>query len=185
MTDKFQNKYRIESTRKPNWDYSSSGWYFITICTNYKECYFGEIYDKEMHLNELGNVAHNELLKTSTIRKNIKLGEFVVMPNHIHAIIIIDSPRNVETRRGASLQSRFGPLISQSLGSVINHFKGSVTKYANEKQISFQWQSRYHDRIIRNEFEYSAKVEYILNNPARWEEDRNNPKNINLPRRGG
>ena len=80
MKEKFQNKYRIESTRMPNWDYSSSGWYFVTICTYDRICWFGDVYDKEMHLNELGNIAQQCWLDIPNHFPNIKLSAFVIMP---------------------------------------------------------------------------------------------------------
>lgn len=90
MSNKFLDKYRIQSTRKPNWDYSSSGWYFVTICTQYKiEC-FGDVHNKEMHLNGLGEIAQQFWLDMPKHFPNIKLGKFVIMPNHMHGIIDMD-----------------------------------------------------------------------------------------------
>ena len=91
MTNKFQNKYRIPSTRLQNWDYCWAGAYFITICTKNREHYFGEIENGEMRLSEIGHIAEQEWIKTFDMRPdmNIQMGEFVVMPNHFHAIIII------------------------------------------------------------------------------------------------
>ena len=91
MTDKYQNKYRIPSARLQNWDYGANGAYFITICTHNREHYFGEIINGEMILNELGRIVETEWMKTIEIRPdmNLEFGEFVVMPNHFHAIIII------------------------------------------------------------------------------------------------
>ncbi len=91
MTDKFQNKYRIQSTRLQNWDYRWAGAYFITICTKNREHYFGEIKNGEMHLSEIGRIVEQEWLKTFDMRPdmNLHMGDFVIMPNHFHAIIII------------------------------------------------------------------------------------------------
>src|SRR5664280_688840 len=91
MCSLFRNKYRIESTRYRGYDYSSPGKYFITICTKNKIRYFGKIDNQKMILSELGNYLQNEWLKTPDIRPdmNITLDEFVVMPDHFHAIIII------------------------------------------------------------------------------------------------
>jgi len=91
MTDKFRNKYRISSTRLQTWDYGNKGAYFITICTRNNVHFFGEIVDEQMQLNEIGNIAEQEWIKTPEIRSdmNLELGEFVVMPNHFHGILII------------------------------------------------------------------------------------------------
>ncbi len=82
--EKFQNKYRIESTRLKWWDYSWNAAYFVTICTRDRECYFGEIFNGEMTLSEIGKIVNAEWLKTFEMRPDMNLyrGEFVVMPNH-------------------------------------------------------------------------------------------------------
>lgn len=91
MSEKFQNKYRIPSARWQYWDYGSQGAYFITICTKNREHFFGHIKDGKMILNELGLIVQNEWIKTIEKRPdmNLELGEFVVMPNHFHAVILI------------------------------------------------------------------------------------------------
>jgi REP element-mobilizing transposase RayT len=82
-------KFHRRSIRLPNYDYSQSGAYFITICTHQREWLFGEILNKKMLLNEFGNIARNKWLETPKIRPNLELGEFIIMPNHIHGIIWI------------------------------------------------------------------------------------------------
>jgi len=86
---KFKNKYRIESARLRFWDYASSGWYFVTVCTKNKENFFGDVNAGEMYLSEIGKIVSEEWMKTSIIRSNIMLDEWVVMPNHIHGILVI------------------------------------------------------------------------------------------------
>ena len=88
-SEKFADKYRIKSGRLVNWDYSSSGYYFITICTYNRNNFFGQIIDGQINLSEQGKIAKDELLKTFAIRKNIFLDEYVIMPNHIHLLIKI------------------------------------------------------------------------------------------------
>ncbi len=85
------NLYNRQSIRLKEYDYSQSGAYFITICTKNRECLFGAIKNGEMTLNKLGKIAYNELKKTSEIRKNMEINCFVVMPNHIHAIVTINN----------------------------------------------------------------------------------------------
>ena len=91
MHQKFQNKYRGQSTRKQSWDYSSEGSYFITICTKNNQHFFGKIRDGKMILSDIGKVVNDEWIKSIAMRPEmeIELGEFVVMPNHFHAIINI------------------------------------------------------------------------------------------------
>jgi len=95
MTNKYKNKYRIPSSRLQNWDYDSNVLYFVTICTAQRECYFGKIIDGNMELSEIGKMVETEWIKTVEMRPdmNLQLGEYVVMPNHFHAIIIIGENR--------------------------------------------------------------------------------------------
>ena len=95
MSEKFQNKYRIPSARWQQWDYASEGLYFITICTKNHQHFFGEIIDGKMILNEFGKIVQNEWIKSIKMRPDmhLELGEFVVMPNHFHAVIMIGENR--------------------------------------------------------------------------------------------
>ncbi|MFT3753854.1 MAG: hypothetical protein QM800_13575 [Paludibacter sp.] len=106
MAAKFQNKYRIPSARWQSWDYSSEGLYFITINTAHYACLFGNIVDKEMYLSEFGQIAAEEWDESFEIRKELFCDSFVIMPNHIHAILRIENPADVvvETHDRASLQ---------------------------------------------------------------------------------
>ncbi len=108
MTDKFQNRYRIESTRLQNWDYRWAGAYFITICTKNREHFFGEIDNGEMKLSEIGRIAEQEWQKKFDMRPdmNLQMGEYQIMPNHFHAIIIIGE--NEYNKRGWTTIQKFG-----------------------------------------------------------------------------
>ena len=102
---KFKNKYRIPSARLENWDYGANGAYFITICTHKMQHYFGEVYEHEMQLNELGKLAHDLWQEITNQFPYVELGNFVIMPNHMHGILIINksiSVMTVETRFIAS-----------------------------------------------------------------------------------
>jgi len=90
-----KNKYRIESARLKNWDYSSNGYYFITICSQHRINWFGEIVNGKMNLSDFGKIVNEQWYKSFEIRDELISGEFVIMPNHIHAIVIIQYP--VET----------------------------------------------------------------------------------------
>jgi REP element-mobilizing transposase RayT len=279
--EKFQGKYRISSARLRTWDYSSEGIYFITICTKNREHYLGEIvtpnYNRkqnEMELSALGMEVEMEWLRTPEIRPdmNLSLGEYQVMPNHFHAILIIGenqfnnpadprtdamlaspadsiadtdamlaspadpiadtdamlaspadpiadtdamlaspadfnadtaemyvSPfdsKSISDRESGNesfnnpdfnqiselenqmiLQSntkgknKFGPQ-SKNLGSVMRGFKSTVSSFAKDNNIIFNWQPRYYDHVIRNHDEFMRISTYIRNNPANWENDR-------------
>jgi REP element-mobilizing transposase RayT len=90
MTDKFKNKYRIPSTRLQNWDYGLHAAYFVTICTQGRECYFGEVVNGKMNLSGIGIIADILWHEIKKHAPNIELGEFVVMPNHVHGILILN-----------------------------------------------------------------------------------------------
>ncbi len=184
-SEKFKNKYRIKSSRLEGWDYSSSGVYFVTICTKNREHHFGEIKDEKMYLSEMGGIISEEWINTKNIRKNVQLDEWVIMPNHIHGIIFI-TEKDVETHCNASLhcnvslsgnlkyKNKFGPQLD-NLSSIIRGFKGIITKQIHKLGYDyFAWQSRFHDRIIRNEEELNRIREYIISNPKNWEKDENN-----------
>ena len=112
MHQKFQNKYRGQSTRLQSWDYSSEGSYFITICTKNSQHFFGKVIDGKMILSEIGKVVEEEWIKSIGMRPEmeIQLGEFVVMPNHFHGIINI---RRAATHRGPDNGAQCAPLSAE------------------------------------------------------------------------
>lgn len=178
-TDKFKNKYRIASARWASWDYSSNAAYFITICVANRAHDFGEIVNGEMKLSPLGQSAWDCWYEIPAHFPFVELGAFMVMPNHAHGVVIINKPGGgavivVETQDFASLRdvpkNRFGPQ-SQNLASIVRGYKIGVTKFARQNNIPFEWQARYHDRVIRDAAEHERIHEYILANPQNWEED--------------
>lgn len=182
-TPKYKDKYRIETTRLKSWDYGSNGYYFVTICVKNRECALGCIENGAMTLSDMGMVTHQCWQEIPAHFPFVCLDEFIVMPNHVHGILIIDKPFNmnpVETQDIASLQRHnpespqngFGPQ-SKNLASIIRGFKIGVKKWATLNNISFYWQPRYHDHIIRNEAELGRIREYIATNPLNWETDEN------------
>jgi len=176
--DLYKGKYRIESTRLEEWDYSSSGYYFVTICTNNMECVLSRITDGKVVLTGIGNIAKRLWLEIPEHFKNVELDEFIIMPNHMHGIVIIN---NVETCHGMSLQknsnvNKFSKPISGSLAMIINQYKSSVARICRKNGYNkFAWQPRFYDHIIRNEKLLQKIREYIHNNPLKWDVDENNP----------
>lgn len=185
MTEKYKNKYRIKSTRLPHWDYGNNGIYFITICTQNRQHFFGEIIDGEMQLNEIGGMVDQYWNEIPQHFPFVELGEFVVMPNHTHGVLIIDRmgddddalvETTVETRLIASLPGGFSknnnPMLHENISRIIRWFKGRCT-YEIRKNINpdFAWQFRFHDHIIRNEKSFHTISNYIINNPLNWEKD--------------
>jgi putative transposase len=97
----FEGRYRIESTRVPGWDYRDPAWYFVTICSKDRECSLSAIENDVVRLSSAGRVVDDEWLRTAHIRRNVRLDAYVIMPNHIHGIIVIEPSEPVETTRRA------------------------------------------------------------------------------------
>ena len=166
-----------------DYDYSQAGAYFITICTYNKECLFGDVVDGEMVLNEYGKVVEREWLRTTEIRHNVELDEFIVMPNHMHGIVA-----TVESHVGATCWSPKGegtsPLpkgpASASIGAIIAGFKSATTRRINELRGTPRkpvWQRNYYEHVIRNEDDLNEIREYVVNNALKWDLDSENPGN--------
>jgi len=168
---------RHNSLRLSGYDYSREGAYFITIVTHGRETLFGRVVNGEMVLNAFGRIVKLEWIKSSKIRKEVEIDpdEFVVMPNHIHGIIVINE--NDPCCRGVRPDAPTMPphrLSSKSLGSFVCGFKSSVTKQINTlRKTPGQpvWQRNYFDHIIRNEKDYYNISEYIELNPENWAHD--------------
>ncbi len=145
-----------------NWDYRSPVPYFITIKTRNRKPLFGYIENKIMNLNDLGKFADQCMKDIPDIFESVMVTNHIIMPDHVHAIIELTGA--VDRHE----PNRFGPLKKGSLSSIINHFKGKVTKYAKENQFDWGWQTLYYDRIIRDPAAYRNIYDYISNNPAKW-----------------
>jgi REP element-mobilizing transposase RayT len=200
---KYKNKYRIESARKPGWDYRNPGAYFITICTANRQHFFGDVKNRRMVLSPAGAMVQGYWFEIPKHFDHVQLGEFVVMPNHIHGILILgeredgggvddigrgmaDVGGGVETRQcGGGMETRqchvstgdFYRNITPKSGSVstiIGSFKSICTKQIRKTflDLNFKWQERFHDHIIRNELSFQRISNYIIGNPAKWEEDK-------------
>ena len=160
-----------------DYDYSSTGFYFVTICTKNKARHFGDIIKEKISLSNIGEMTKKYWLSIPDRFDNAILDEWVIMPNHIHGINIImnDEKKNAPRRVPTGMR----PLVKSSLSSIINHFKGNVKKWCNKNGFNyFTWQPRFYDHIIRNEKSLRTIQEYIVNNPLKWELDKNNPENI-------
>ena len=173
----FKNKYRIESTRLKGWDYRNPGYYFVTICTKNREPYFGCVVHGVMALSPVGEIAVQCWREIPHHHAGIELDEFVIMPNHMHGIVIICN--SVETLHATSLRretsmSKISPK-ARSLGVIIRSYKSAVTRLAGLAGFKkFAWQARYYDHIVRDKNSLCNIRQYIIDNPARWELDREN-----------
>jgi len=169
----FNNKYRIPSTRLQNWDYRWDGYYFITICTKEKKEYFGEIQNGKMVLSQLGIIADILWYEIKNHAQNIKLDAFIVMPNHIHGILILSNNKNTPNLSPKTIgETRFQNQGKNSISSIVGGYKSAVTKHAHRLNFEFAWQSRFYENIIRNEDRYIQIIDYIHQNPLKWENDK-------------
>ena len=189
--EKFRNKYRIASARAQWWDYGWNGAYFMTICTEKRQHYFGEIEGAEMNISPMGTVADILWYEIPNHAQFVELGDFIVMPNHIHGILIIDRPdgygnvdvisdlpQNQSPSREQTIdhqsigRNRFQNIGKNTISSIVGGYKSAVTKHANRLGFINGWQSSFHDHIIRNDAEYQRISDYIINNVAYWKDDK-------------
>ena len=166
--------------RLPGYDYSEPGAYFVTLVTRGHECLFGEVCDGRVLLNKWGGIVHEEWVMSEGVRHEIALDTFVVMPNHLHGIVIIKDAGITGVRIRATGRSPLpisGP-GKRSLGAFIAGFKSAATKRINiDRHLPGVpvWQRNYFEHIIRGETSLGRIREYIVNNPQQWELDRENP----------
>jgi REP element-mobilizing transposase RayT len=177
--------------------------YFITICTCNRECYFGDIVEGNIQLSKIGVIADILWHEMEYHAQNIELDEYIIMPNHIHGILIMygnndndNDNDNVETRHALSLpqrqkrqpqqsrpettigQQRFQNQGKNTVSAIIGGYKSAVTKHAHRLGFDFAWQPRFYDHIIRDENSYLKISEYIITNPLKWTDDTFNPTNL-------
>lgn len=182
----FKNKYRVESTRLKNHDYSENGYYFVTVCVKNREYLFGEIENGSMKINEYGTIVKKCWDDLGNHYENLQLGEFVIMPNHVHGIMIIDNDIPIETGykqketgyKPVSTKTKKKMMIKKhGISEFVRAFKTfssrRINKLRNAQSVPV-WQTRYYDHIIQNEKELSEICDYINNNPLKWEEDELN-----------
>ena len=192
----FRDRFRVESTRVPGWDYSAPSFYFVTICTRNRACNLGDIVNGALVPSLAGQIVTEEWLTTPEVRPNVGLDAWIIMPNHLHGIIVINEllPTVETTRRavlnpeqpdetteGLESQTRRpsgSSLQGGSLGAIVGQFKSVCTKrIRREYDSDFAWQTRYYEHIIRDERSLNRIRDYIDANPAKWHEDKENPSN--------
>ena len=204
MTSLYRDRYRVESTRLKGWDYAADGCYFVTICTRGRECFFGKIVDQRTRLSKIGDIALRFWEDIPNHSVNAGLDAFVIMPNHLHGIVKIKAPDgstttdkngvpgthsrgrdvacnrrdvacNVSTTGGSGRLT--DPPKPGSLGAIVRSYKSAVTGWCRTNgYTSFAWQPRFYDHVIRDGVALQNVRRYILDNPAKWELDRNNPE---------
>ena len=167
------NLHIRKHNRLKNYDYSQNGIYFITVCTKNHHNLFGEIIPAVVgancvrpQLNEIGQIVKDEIAILSSTYENISIDKYVVMPNHVHMILVVMDDGRIKTHCG-QIQSGRTQFAPTTVSRAIKQWKGIITK-----KIGFSpWQKSFHDHIICNEKDYCRIAEYIENNPTRWIDD--------------
>ena len=186
MPQKFQNKYRIPSARLQSWDYGKNGAYFITICTKNRFHFFGEVVNEEMNFNENGAIAMQLWADIPNHFPYIELGNFTVMPNHVHGILIVEKTEAdiiadndiINVNIGGFSGSK-NPMLNDNVSKVTRWFKGRCSFEIRKITPNFGWHPRFYDVIIRDSKRFEIIQNYIENNPKKWKKDTFN-KNDNL-----
>lgn len=192
-TDKYNpDIHHRRSIRLKGYDYSRSGLYFITLCVVDRICVFGNIVDGKMQLNDIGRLVEEEWLNTVDVRNgDVRLHNYIVMPNHFHAIIeicecmdecdssqILNTDNVGECEKGECEKDECekgecdSPLRmkspSKTVGAIVRGFKGAVSR-----QLGYSvWQRNYYEHIIRTGESYRQISDYIVNNPTKWQDDK-------------
>jgi putative transposase len=179
----YSNEFGRKSIRLKHYDYRSNGYYFVTICTYEKICYFGNIENQRVNLSSLGKIAKKFWLEIPEHFNSVEIDHFVIMPNHIHGIVVINRefenyPKNMvgKLHEYSPQQNEYDlPKIMSdlspkkgSLSSIIRSYKSAVTRWNKLNNYdNFRWQSRFYEHIIRDDESLNNIREYIINNPIK------------------
>lgn len=163
------------SIRLQGYDYSQPGAHFVTICTQGRECLFGKVVGDTVALTALGLLAQSLWDQIPDHFLDVTLDERGVMPNHMHGILFIGQGRGTACR--APTQESFGAPVVGSLPTIIRSYRAAVTRHARRAGLgSIPWQRGYYEHTLRNESGLRRARDYIVNNPAQWSLDRENPR---------
>jgi REP element-mobilizing transposase RayT len=180
LSDKYMWKYRIESNRLKNYDYGSNGWYFITICTKNRENYFGNIENNKVVLSEFWKIAYVCWLRITDYFSFVILDDFIIMPDHIHWIILIDkdnlsswdeiNPIDIDKKKNLWwFAGKNNVMLNNWLWKIIRLYKWRCTYQINKlNKWFFWWQPNYYDKIIENENSLNKIRKYIFENPLKF-----------------
>ena len=176
-------KHHRHSIRLKEYDYTQPGGYFVTIMAHQRVCLFGGIANEKMQLNESGSIVEECWHAIPDHFTNVELGAYVVMPNHIHGIIVINDRADADAsaRRGTidrAPTEQFGKPVIGSIPTIIRTFKAAVTRrVGRELTATGIWQKNYYEHVIRDLEDWDRIHRYIESNPSMWAEDDENPMN--------
>ena len=170
------NIHHRRSIRLKGYDYSKEGLYFITVCCQDKICRFGRVENRKMVLNAFGTVAYNEWAKLAERFPNMELDVFQIMPNHMHGIITLVGATLAVAQNDTGIWAGASP--APTVSNIVDAYKSLVANGCLEiyksmnKTMGKLWQRNFYEHIIRNEQSYQRISEYIINNPAKWSDDK-------------
>ena len=168
------DKHGRRSVRLPGYDYSQPGAYFVTVCARDRECLFGDVLDGEMTFNDAGRIINECWHDLPDHYPYVALDAFVLMPNHIHAVILI-----MDTVGAGLKPARTRREERHALPEIVRGFKTFSARRINlaiGRTGQPVWQRNYYEHVIRNERDLDSKRQYIVGNPAKWQEDPDNPR---------
>ena len=188
-------KHHRRSIRLKGYDYGQPGAYYVTICTANHQCSFGEIHAGETQLSPLGEIVQEEWLRSAEMRRRVTLDAFVVMPNHLHGIIILGDLDETRVSDGGaelsdvygraatrpSTTEQFGKPTTDTIPTIVRLFKSAATKRINIQRGTpgaSAWHRNYYEHVVRDLEDLNRIREYITANPARWADDIQNPNKL-------
>ncbi len=178
-------RHQRKSIRLQGYDYSRAGIYYVTLCISDRQCSLGRMVNGRIKLSPVGEIAHKYWEEIPHHFNNVGLDEYVIMPNHIHGVLILKNNNQVGVQNFEPLPihknrhiHRYQHIIPHSIGSIIRSFKSAVTHWCKQNGfINFRGQRNYHDQIIQDEKELYPIRKYIRETPKKWELDQDHPKN--------
>jgi len=168
------NLHHRRSIRLPGYDYSQPGGYYITVCTYRRDYLFGEVSDGEMHLNDLGHLVTDCWHDLPEHYLHVELDAFVVMPNHIHGILILTNAGRLDAVHETGVDGTVDRVIRHPVPEIVRAFKTLSARRVNRVRDTPGtplWQRNYYEHIIRDDRSLNEIREYIMNNPAAWDTD--------------
>ena len=170
-------KHHRRSIRLKGYDYAQEGVYFVTVCTQTRACLFGAVADGEMQLNNAGQIAKTAWDDMPARFPSVRLDAFIVMPNHVHGIIIVGAQFIAPSDGFGTATINQGAINHvHTLGEMVRAYKAATARLIRQAgNPDFAWQRNYYEHVIRDEVSLNRIRQYILDNPARWAFDRENP----------